>query len=75
MKRLTVGKWEKGILPNGKHLTRLIAEMDSAEVKTENETSFQFELPFEQPFELIVKISPQASRTIHFEVWKKTKAS
>jgi DNA-binding XRE family transcriptional regulator len=73
--RLTVGSWEKGTVPNSKHLPLIMERLTSAEDKPGHESSHQFTLPFNQPIDLAVKISPQASQTIYFEVWIKTKAS
>ena len=74
VKRLTVINWEKGSQPNSTHLQQIMASLESAEAQHSNESAHQFELPFDQPFELAVRMSAQVSHTIHFEVRLKTKA-
>lgn len=73
--RLTVGSWEKGSHPNHEHLPQLIEQLEATETKPEQEKVYQFELPFEEVFDLAVKMSPQASQTIHFELRLRRKAS
>lgn len=71
--RLTVSKWESGTIPNGDHWPPLIEQMTAAEKKQAEETPYLFELPSNDVIELAVRMSPQASQTIHFEVRLRTK--
>lgn len=73
--RLAVGGWESGTLPNSIHLPQIMELLNAAEAQPGMESAHQFSLPFEQPIELSVKMSPQASRTIHFELRVKANAS
>jgi hypothetical protein len=73
--RLTVGSWEKGSIPNHEHMPQIMEYLSAAESKPPKEEVYQFTLPFEEPFGLAVKITPQASQTIHIEVQVRTKAS
>jgi transcriptional regulator with XRE-family HTH domain len=75
VKRLAVHKWEHGKPPNPAHLTKLMTELEHAEAAPVEAVGYQFELPFEQPFELAVRMSPSASQSIHFHVQIRSKAS
>jgi transcriptional regulator with XRE-family HTH domain len=70
VKRLSVFNWEQGKPPNRGHfeeLTKLLAEGDA-------DAGFQLRLPFDSPIDLTIRLSPQPSTTIHFDVQIKHRA-
>jgi transcriptional regulator with XRE-family HTH domain len=75
VKRLTVGNWERGTVPNSKHLPPLTQEMNERGKAKGEEGTYQLILPFDQPISLELKMSPQKAETIHFEVRFKRTAS
>jgi transcriptional regulator with XRE-family HTH domain len=69
---LAVGNWERGTPPRRKHLTHLTPLLeDSGHAQSESLT-YQLQLPFEQPIDLELRISPQRADTIHLEVQLKS---
>lgn len=62
--RGTLINWEKGEFPPG--LGKLVEEMYEAE-KTAGQT-YQLKLPFEQPIDLEVRISPRRATAIRLDV-------
>ena len=75
VRRLTVASWETGTLPNSTHLPKLTQQLNNEEDAQGEGVTYQLQLPFAQPINLEVKVSPQKADTIHFEVQFKRKAS
>ena len=73
--RITISGWENGsTTPSGKRLPGIIAELDAAEAEATQQSGHQFILPFDQHFDLSVRMSPQGTDTIHLELKLHTKA-
>lgn len=68
VQRLTVGNWERGTTPNGKHLTALNRQLDGQAEEQGESLTYQLLLPFDRPINLELRVSPQRADTIHLEV-------
>jgi transcriptional regulator with XRE-family HTH domain len=74
VKRLAVANWEKGATPNGKHLPEVERLIRDGETRSTESVTYQLLLPFDEPINLEVRMSPRHADTIHFEVQLKRKA-
>jgi hypothetical protein len=71
----TVGNWEKGTVPNSDHLPKLSEQLKSTSEDLGDGVTYQLLLPFDQPLDLMLKLSAQTADTIHFQVQVRRRTS
>lgn len=71
---LAVGNWERGTRPHRRHETALVLLLKDAHTKEQHhDPTYQLQLPFDQPINLELKISPQRADTLQVELHLKRK--
>jgi transcriptional regulator with XRE-family HTH domain len=74
--RPAVNRWEtKGIIPTGEHITRLAEYLSTGPESQDESHTYQLVLPFDQPINLELRVSPHRADAIHFRVQLKSLAS
>jgi transcriptional regulator with XRE-family HTH domain len=67
--RPAVNRWEKrGTMPTGKHMDKLVEYLNTDPGSQNERHTYQLELPFDQPINIELRISPQRAESIHFLV-------
>src|SRR5260370_591648 len=73
--RLTVSNWEMGSEPHRKRYSEVIRFLEDAAKEDPKASGYQLLLPFDPPFEIELKISPQMANVIRIEVHLKRQVS